>query len=219
MPEMDGMEATRRIRDPRSAVRDHSVAIVALTAHAMKEDRDACLAAGMNDYLSKPVKPDELTAVLAHWVGRRPGLEPAVGLTRGARAAEAAAAAETQAEPAATDAGEPPVFDEAVLLNLLGGDREAAAEITAEFLKDAPLQAAALRDALAAGDAALAMRQAHTLKGASANVGAEALRAVAHAAELACADGPPREAAELVERLDAELTRLHDELAGKGGAP
>ena len=218
MPEMDGMEATRRIRDPRSAVRDHSVPIVALTAHAMKEDRDACLAAGMNDYLPKPVKPDELTAVLAHWTGRRAGPEPAVGLTRGAPAVEGAPAAAAQAEVAATDAGEPPVFDEAVLLSLLRGDREAAAEITAEFLKDAPLQVAALQDALAAGDAALARRQAHTLKGASANVGAEALRAVAYSAELACADGSLQGVAELAERLDAELRRLQRKLAEDGGA-
>ena len=219
MPEMDGVEATRRIRDRRSAVRDHSVPIVALTAHAMKEDRDACLAAGMNDYLSKPIKPDELATALARWAGRRPGPEPAVGLTPGTSAGEAAPAVEAQAELAATDAGEPPVFDEAVLLHLLGGDRESAAEITAEFLKDAPLQAAALHEALAAGDAALARRQAHTLKGASANVGAEALRAVAYRAELACAGGSLQEAGELAEELDAELGRLQDELGEKGGAP
>jgi len=211
MPEMDGMEATRRIRDQRSAVSDHGVPVVALTAHAMKEDRDACLAAGMNDYLSKPIKPDELAAALMRWTEPRQGSEPAVGLT-----SRAAAAART--EGAASLAGEPPVFDAAVLLNLLGGDREAVAEITAELLTDAPRQAAAFREALAADDAALARRQAHTLKGASANVGAEALRAVAHAAELACAEGSMQEAAELAEQLDVEIGRLQRELGEKGGA-
>ncbi|HEY5387228.1 MAG TPA: Hpt domain-containing protein [Thermoleophilia bacterium] len=108
------------------------------------------------------------------------------------------------------------MFDEAVLLNLLGGDAAAAAEITAEFLKDVPLQAAAFREALAAGDAPLARRQAHTLKGASANVGAEALRAVSQRAELACTAESLREAGGLAEDLDAEVRRLQDELAGNG---
>jgi len=151
-----------------------------------------------------------------------------VGLTRGAPAAGAPAEVAAAAEPApaaeaaptdAADDGEPAVFDEAVLLGLLGGDREAVAEITAEFLKDAPLQVAAFHQAVVAGDAALARRQAHTLKGASANVGAEALRAVAHRTELACADESLQKAAALAEALDTELTRLQEELAQKGGAP
>jgi two-component system sensor histidine kinase/response regulator len=211
MPEMDGMEATRRIRDQRSTVRDHEVPVVALTAHAMKEDRDACLAAGMNDYLSKPIKPDELAAALARWLERPAASEASLGLR------QHAAIAESPAETAAAAAEDTPVFDEAVLLGLLGGDREVAAEITAEFLSDAPLRAAAFREALAAGDAPLARREAHTLKGASANVGAEALRAVAHAAEQACVAGSPEEAAELAPRLDAELARLRDELDARGG--
>jgi PAS domain S-box-containing protein len=216
MPEMDGMEATRRIRDPRSAVHDHEIPVLALTAHAMRQDRDACLAAGMNDYLCKPIKPDELAAALARWTERRPLYEPTVGLANRGRIAEAAPVA--QAAVAATGEDGPPVLDEAVLLNMLEGDQEAAAEITAEFLKDAPRRTAAFRVALAAGDAVLARREAHTLKGASANVGAEALRTVAHRAELACTDGSLTEAGELVEELDVELHRLEDVLVKGGGA-
>ncbi len=65
MPEMDGLEATRRIRDPQSDVRNHEIPIIALTAHAMEDDRKRCLASGMSDYVSKPIAPAELSAALA----------------------------------------------------------------------------------------------------------------------------------------------------------
>ena len=67
MPEMSGYEATARIRNPRSGVRDPEIPIVALTAHAMRGDKEACLAAGMNDYIAKPVQPAELRSTLEKW--------------------------------------------------------------------------------------------------------------------------------------------------------
>jgi PAS domain S-box-containing protein len=71
MPEMDGIEATRHVRDPRSAVLNHHVPIVALTAHTMQGDREKCLAAGMDDYVSKPVIPAVLAEVLERWLPAR----------------------------------------------------------------------------------------------------------------------------------------------------
>src|SRR5664280_1022624 len=68
MPEMDGFEATGRIRDPGSAVLNHAVPIIAMTAHAMQGDRERCLEAGMDDYVSKPVSPQALAEALARWL-------------------------------------------------------------------------------------------------------------------------------------------------------
>lgn len=69
MPEVDGLEATRRVRDGSVGAVNQQVPIVAMTAHAMKGDRERCLAAGMNDYVSKPVALDDLAAVVARWAG------------------------------------------------------------------------------------------------------------------------------------------------------
>ena len=68
MPEMDGFEATRHIRNPQSAVRNHHIPIIAMTAHALHGDREKCLAAGMNDYVTKPVEVSALVAALEKWL-------------------------------------------------------------------------------------------------------------------------------------------------------
>jgi two-component system, sensor histidine kinase and response regulator len=70
MPEMDGLEAAEVIRDPASAVLDHAVPIIALTAHAMKIDRDRCLAAGMDDILTKPIDPQQLHETLNRFLAQ-----------------------------------------------------------------------------------------------------------------------------------------------------
>ncbi|RLB88262.1 MAG: hypothetical protein DRH26_13940, partial [Deltaproteobacteria bacterium] len=70
MPQMDGYDATREIRNPDSKVLNHNIIIVAMTANAMKEDRERCLEAGMDDYLSKPVKPLKLDNILKKWLSK-----------------------------------------------------------------------------------------------------------------------------------------------------
>ena len=68
MPDMDGFEATEMIRDPQSNVIDHDIPIIAMTAHAMKGDRERCVDVGMNDYVSKPIQPQELFETIERYI-------------------------------------------------------------------------------------------------------------------------------------------------------
>jgi PAS domain S-box-containing protein len=213
MPEMDGVEATRRIRDPQSDVMDHEIPIIAMTANALQGDRERCLEAGMNGYVAKPVSPAALAEALERWLPRESATVTAVSGFAASR--PAVSAPEPTGPEAAMPAGaadavdtEVPVFDRVGLLARLMGDEELSRLVIDEFLADIPLQIQALRSFLAAGDATGSTRQAHSIKGASANVGGEALRAVALAAERAGQAGNLDAIITLVPSIEFQFARL-----------
>ncbi len=186
MPVMDGYEATHRIR----ALPGERIPIIALTASAMAQDRQRCLAEGMDDYLAKPVELPRLAKTLARWVSAS-GSEPApppVQPGAGARAA--------------------PVFDGKALVRRLMGDRELAGVILKAFRDDVPQQLAQLRSCLAGQDAPGLRLQAHALKGAAANVGGEALRRAAYTAERAAEAGELRAVASAMPELEGAWLEL-----------
>jgi len=163
MPEMSGYEATAFIRSPRSGVRNPKIPIIALTAHAMRGDREECLASGMDDYIAKPVEPAHLQAILDKWLSKAP--QPPAGEVAGPQP--------------------PVIFDESALLGRLMGDRKLARSIVGGFLDDIPKQLAALATHLNTHDAASATGITHRIKGAAASVSAVALREVAWEMEQA----------------------------------
>jgi PAS domain S-box-containing protein len=171
MPEMDGLDATRHIRDSRSDVLDHRIPIIAMTAHAMAGDREKCLEAGMNGYVSKPVEPLALVEALVKWLPPENDASP-----RGTDKPKATFFKDAQVS-------EPTVWDRTVMLERLMGDQDLAGTIMEGFLTDIPRQIQSLKEFLEKGDVSGVERQAHTIKGAAANVGGEALREVAFVME------------------------------------
>ncbi|MCK9588129.1 MAG: response regulator, partial [Terrimicrobiaceae bacterium] len=190
MPVMDGFDATRVIRDPGSGVRNSHIPIIALTAHAMKGDRELCLNAGMDDYLSKPVSPQFLAAALERWGSRGSHLSPVM--------------------PVAFQAVDASLrdFDRAGFLERAMGDFELAAEIAAVFLADAPPLFSQLSDAVFAGDPEAAGKFAHTIKGSSANMGGEKLSRITAHMEAAGKDGDLDRLAELLPDAKAAFQSL-----------
>jgi two-component system sensor histidine kinase/response regulator len=146
MPEMDGREATRAIRQTELRTGRH-VPIVALTAHAMKGDRELCLAAGMDAYLSKPLRAPELVATIE-------------------QLANPPDRAGTPAQPA---------FDQAEALNRVEGDRELLAELVEIFRSESPRMMDDIRLAFRAGDPTRLERAAHALRGSVGSLGARAV--------------------------------------------
>jgi PAS domain S-box-containing protein len=202
MPEMDGFEATRRIRDPQTGVRNPLIPIVAMTAHAMKGDRERCLESGMNDYVSKPINPREVADAIARWLTVEPGpgdvSAPAASAVPAAVPPQATAAPvePLQATPAPVEPSALPTRSS--LLDRLGGDEEVFVEVIKIFLEDAPHLLTGMDDALNAGDAKTLRRLAHTLKGSSGTAGAEALQQASLRLEQAATAGNLASAATLI---------------------
>jgi CheY-like chemotaxis protein/HPt (histidine-containing phosphotransfer) domain-containing protein len=200
MPEMDGIEATKIIRNYELgitnkaqtdaspslfAIRNSSfgIPIIAMTAHAMQGDRELCIEAGMNDYITKPVSPQSLAEVLDKWLPKENDDRCAEMLNNEKKMMNDECGMMNKKEPATDDSHSSLIthhssliFDRAGMMARLMDDENLARMVVEEFLKDIPLRIAAY---LEIGDAAGVERQAHTIKGASANVGGERLLDVA----------------------------------------
>jgi two-component system, sensor histidine kinase and response regulator len=194
MPVMGGFEATRAIREAERTTGRH-VPIIAMTAHAMKGDRERCLDVGMDDYISKPIDSAKLLALVDDAGG--PAAAPAPVATR-----------------SAGDACDVHAFIERV-----GGDEELAREMAMLFIPDAVRLLEAIREAVEAGDAERLRQEAHALKGAAGNFSAARVVASSQALELMGKSGDVSKSGAVFVALQADAARLIDELRIFGEAP
>jgi CheY-like chemotaxis protein len=185
MPEMDGLEATRQIRQHRSA---ENLPVIALTAHALEEERQRCLAAGMNDHVTKPIDPATLAATLGRWIRPRPP-------------------ARTTKDRA--DGGELPVslppFDITAALTRLNGKRDLLRHLILSFHQEFAGAVPNLAQAVAGGDVEAAGRIGHTLKSAAAMLGLRDVAEAARSIEEKARNGGGETLQATVETLEAAL--------------
>ena len=209
MPVMDGYKATDEIRKWEKKLKDGTadcsdsnleseaiskrVPIIAMTAHALKGDREKCLNAGMDDYIAKPIHPKKLRDVIEKWVN-----EP-----------QRAHEEEIVHESLPKD----DIFDKNSFIDRLLGDEDLAKEIIKGFIEDSLRQIDILKEAFKNKDTGVIHYQAHSLKGAAANISAKALKELAYQIEIAGEIGDLIKAASLIPKLDEQFEVLKKRLA------
>ena len=167
MPELDGMQTTALIRAGKADKRNIDIPIVALTAHARKEDRERYLRSGMNSYLSKPVDPVLLEVTIKRLL-KQSHNRPSASQSETGQESQPASQATATFEPAQNDSP----IDVAAFTRRLLGDQELAEQIIGEFLKDLPAKMEAIERAIHDGDMRELQQRAHKLKGTAGNVSA-----------------------------------------------
>jgi two-component system, sensor histidine kinase and response regulator len=186
MPEMDGLEATKAIRE-REKGTNSRVPILAMTAYAMKDDKEKCLEAGMDGYVSKPINTQELFETIENLLGV-PNLAP-----QHANGAEQ-------------------VLDKAQILDRMGGDKELLREVMTLFLDDGPKLLEQMSDAIRQGDADGLQKAAHALKGAVANFTAKSAVQAALDLEAMAKTGDISQAVGALAVLEKEIDHVREEL-------
>ena len=219
MPVMDGLTATRQIRQREAKAERRTAApsqegalslrgplpVVAMTATAFTEDRESCLAAGMNDYITKPVTPEVVMKMLSKWLPPEPGA--AMSNPAPERAPEAAARAEAKGPHLA-------VYDREAFLARLTGDESFVRTIEQRFLQQTLGRMETFRNYVVQGEVKPAEALAHKIRGAAANISAEALREAAARMEQAAAAGDTTTLQTLLPELEEEWRKLEAALKG-----
>ncbi len=186
MPEMDGFEATAKIRELEENTGAHTP-IIAMTAHAMKGDRERCLEAGMDDYVPKPISSEALANAIRSLVKDKP---------------------ESRKEEDAVNEERQPLFDINALLKAFDDDWEFLKEVIDMFIADYPDMLKNIHEAIESNDAPGLQRTAHALKGMLGNFQVESSAKKAYVLEKMGSDGKLEDAADIYKQLSAELDSL-----------
>jgi CheY-like chemotaxis protein/HPt (histidine-containing phosphotransfer) domain-containing protein len=204
MPEMDGFEATRAIRAEEGDGRH--TPIVAMTANAMAGDRERCIEAGMDGYLTKPVRPDELAAAISQWL---PTTE--IEATAGADPGDGVIAAFPIEDGAATITGGSSPIDRnqiQILRDVGGPDPDTfIRELVQAFVDEGADEVDQIRAAADRNDPAALLMAAHRLKGSALNLGCTAVAEAADALELLGRSGTVAGSGPLLDRLTGDFQR------------
>lgn len=205
MPVMDGLTATGIIRDPQSIVRNHRLPIIAMTAHAMTGDREKFIQSGMDDYISKPISPASLAEILDKWLSSQP-VDTALHIR-----------SSKEQLPPSTELESPygPVFQRDDLLSRLLDDEDLLEMIVDDFIQNIPMYIDMLKRSLEADEITEAKRNVHTIKGASANLSAEAMRVLALSIEQAMDKGDSNGVQQKISEMENEFDRFRKVVNGK----
>ncbi len=219
MPEMDGYEATSVIRDDSSFVLNHSIPIIAMTANAMEGDKKKCLDAGMDDYIPKPVSIDKVETVLKKWLNIISNTEKQVNDTT---EIESTSGNVKEVENPEIDKDKPventdnntesAIWAREDMSQRLGNDETIIKVVTDSFIESLPEQIETLKKQLEESPKEDVARQAHSIKGASANVGGEALRAIALKMEMAAKEDKLDEVKAMLDDMEQQSQKLIDEI-------
>jgi len=187
MPEMSGIDVTLKIRQSSDTV--SKVPIIALTAHAFSEIRVQALDAGMNDFIAKPYKPEQLYTVIALWCG---GVNAPISADK--------ALSETSHSL--------PIYDKSAAIEIVAGNEIAAKHLLSDFLKELPEHETGINNARQAGDLTLLYSAVHKLSGSASSVGAAALHDISHRLQAALKNDPVN-----MHDVDKDITILSEQIS------